>query len=141
MNPSPKSSIARFAPGIGRWLMGLPMTVFGAIDLFHPMGPPPELAPGAKAFSLALAQTGYMMPMIGLVLLVSGILLLVNRFVPLALLLLAPFFVNSFLFHAFLERSGLVPSAIFSILLLSLAWAYRGVFASVLQPKNQPGPR
>ena len=139
MTSTTSKSFTRFLPAIGRVLLGLPMLASGVLDLFHPMTPPPNMAEGAKAFSLALAQTGYMMPMIGIVLLVSGVLLLVNRFVPLALLLLAPFFVNSFLFHAVLERSGLVPAGIFTALLLALAWAYRGTFCSVLRAKNAPG--
>jgi hypothetical protein len=141
MTATPKASFLRFLPAIGRWVLGLPLIVFGALGLFHPMAPPPDLAPQAKAFSMALAQTGYMMPMIGVVLLVGGFLLVINRFVPLALLLLAPFFVNSVLFHVVLEHTGIAPAAVFSALLLSLAWAYRGVFAGVLQAKNVPGPR
>jgi len=136
---SPSRSFTRFLPAIGRVLLGLPMLVFGLMDAFHPMTPPPNMPEGAKAFSLALAQTGYMMPMIGTVLAVSGALLLVNRFVPLALLFLAPFFVNSLLFHGFLERSGLLPAGIFAALELAMAWAYRGTFCAVLRAKNAPG--
>jgi hypothetical protein len=136
---SPSRSYTRFLPAVGRILLGLPMLVFGLMDAFHPMTPPPNMAEGAKAFSMALAQTGYMMPMIGAVLAVSGALLLANRFVPLALLFLAPFFVNSLLFHGFLERSGLVPAGIFTALELAMAWAYRGTFCAVLRARNAPG--
>lgn len=135
---SSRSSV-RFLPAVGRVLLGLPLVVFGLLDIFHPMTPPPNMAEGAKAFSLALAQTGYMMPLIGIVLSVSGALLVINRFVPLALLLLAPFFVNSLLFHAILERSGLVLAGIFAALELAVAWAYRGTFREVLRAKNAPG--
>jgi hypothetical protein len=137
--PSPSRSYVRFLPAVGRILLGLPMLVFGLMDAFHPMTPPPNMAEGAKAFSTALAQTGYMMPLIGAVLAVSGALLLVNRFVPLALLFLAPFFVNSLLFHLFLEHGGLVPAGIFTALELAMAWAYRGTFCAVLRAKNAPG--
>lgn len=139
MTATPSRSFTRFLPAIGRVLLGLPMLVFGLLDAFHPMPSPPNMAEGAKAFSLALAQTGYMMPMIGIVLAVSGALLVINRFVPLALLLLAPFFVNSLLFHLFLEHSGLVPAGIFTALELAVAWAYRGTFCGVLRAKNAPG--
>jgi len=135
----PSRSFTRFLPAVGRVLLGLPLLVFGLMDAFHPMTPPPNMAEGAKAFSMALAQTGYMMPMIGAVLAVSGALLLLNRFVPLALLLLAPFFVNSLLFHGFLEHGGLVPAGIFAALELAVAWAYRGTFCAVLRAKNVPG--
>ena len=59
------------------------------------------------AFAGALANSGYMMQLIGATLLVVGVLLLLNRWVPLALVLFAPFIVNSIAFHIFLERSGL----------------------------------
>ena len=109
------------------------------MNFFHPMASPPDLAEGAKAFSLALHDTGYMMPMIGVLFLVAGPLLLVNRFVPLALLLLAPFFLNSVLFHLFLERTGLPMALVFGLLELTLAWSYRGVFVNVLRARNSTG--
>ncbi len=139
MNATRTKSMVRFLPAIGRWLLGLPLVAFALLGLFHPMESPPELAEGAKAFSRALQATGYMMPMIAIVQLVGGLMLLTNRFVPLALLLLAPFFLNSVLFHVFLERSGLLPSLVFTALELALAWAYRGVFAGVLKARNPIG--
>jgi len=133
------NSILRFVPTVLRLLLGLPLVAFGLMDLFAPMQTPPGLPEAAKAFSAALAATGYMMPMIGIVLTLGGVLLTINRFVPLALLLLAPFWVNSLLFHVFLEHSGLVPAGIFTVLELAVAWNYRGTFAAVLQAKNLPG--
>jgi hypothetical protein len=121
--------IARFLPATGRVLLGLPMVVFGLNGFFNFIPPPPApLAPGAEAFSLALIATGYMMPLIGATQVISGVLLVMNRFVPLALVLLAPFFVNSVAFHVFLERSGLVPALVFSVLELALAWHYRRAY-------------
>lgn len=133
------STILRFLPAIGRVLLGLPFVGFGLMILIHPMPTPPEVAPAARAFSDALAATGYMMPFIGIVQVVCGTLLVANRFVPLALLLLAPFLVNSVLFHVVLERTGLVPSLVFMALLLAQAWVYRGTFAAVLKAKNPVG--
>lgn len=132
------STFLRFLPAIGRVLLGLPFVGFGLMILIHPMPTPPEVAPAARAFSDALAATGYMMPFIGIVQVVCGTLLVANRFVPLALLLLAPFLVNSVLFHVVLERTGLVPSLVFLALLLAQAWVYRGVFANVLKSRNTP---
>lgn len=133
------SKIQRIVPVVLRFLLGLPLLAFGLMGLFAPMPTPADLAPAAKAFSAALAATGYMMPMIGVLLTVCGALLVLNRFVPLALLLLAPFWVNSVLFHLVLERSGLVPSLVFAGLELALAWTYRGTFAAVLKARNLPG--
>ena len=139
MSATPNKSITRFLPVVGRILFGLALTAFGLMDLFHPMTPPPDMAEGAKEFSMALAHSGYMMPLIGIVLTVCGVMLLTNLFVPLALLVLAPFWVNSFLFHLVLERSGLVFAMVFCAIELALAWAYRGVFANVLRAKNATG--
>ena len=61
------------------------------------------LTGGPAAFLGSLAQTGYMIPLIALTRLVAGLLLVVNRFVPIALCLLAPFLVNSPRVHTFLD--------------------------------------
>lgn len=131
-----KKSVTRFLPAIGRVLLGLPMVIFGLNGFFNFI-PPPEapLAPGAAAFSMALLATGFMMPLIGATQLISGLLLVTNRFVPLALVLLAPFFVNSIAFHVFLERTGLVPALVFLVLELALAWVYRRAYAPLFQAR------
>jgi len=133
--------LIRHLAAVGRIVMGLPMAGFGLVGLIHPMSAPPTLAPGALAFLDALKHTGYMLPMISLTQLAAGLLLLANRFVPLALTLLAPFFVNSILFHACLERTGLAPALVFLALEVSLAWAYRGAFRVMLRARHDPGER
>lgn len=101
--------------------------------------PPPEpLAAGAQAFSEALVASGYMMPLIGATLLTVGVLLLVNRFVPLALVLFAPFIVNSVAFHVFLEPGGRAPAGVFLALELYLAWTYRASYRALLTAKAEP---
>lgn len=124
---------------IVRILMGLPLVVFG-LNGFLNFIPPPEggLAPAAMAFSEALAKSGYMMPLIGATLLTVGALLLVNRFVPLALVLFAPFIVNSVAFHLALERSGLVPAGVFLAFELYLAWAYRAAWRPLFTARAEP---
>ncbi|CAM2847916.1 DoxX family protein [Rariglobus hedericola] len=121
--------ISRILPVVARWLLGLPLVVFG-LNLFFNFIPQPEvqLPEKAAAFAGALAASGYMMPMIGLTQLVVGALLLVNRCVPLALLLFAPFIVNSVAFHVFLEPSGLPMACVFLAVHLYLAWVYRAAW-------------
>jgi uncharacterized membrane protein YphA (DoxX/SURF4 family) len=124
-----KKSPVRFLPAIARILLGLPLAIFGLNGFLNFIPPPPEPLPEkAMAFAGALAESGYMLPLIGATMLVSGVLLSVNRFVPLALLLLAPFFVNSLAFHLCLERSGLPMVLIFIALELYLAWVYRKTY-------------
>lgn len=129
-------SFTRHLPTVARVLLGLPLVVFG-LNAFLNFIPPPStpLPPEAVAFATALVESGYMMPLIGLTHLIVGLCLLTHWFVPLALLLFAPFIVNSVAFHVFLEPSGLVMSLIFLALELYLAWVYRAAFRPVLQAR------
>ncbi len=134
-------SPTRFLPAIGRVLMGLAFTFFGSNGLFHYLPDPKmELPDKAMSFIMALVNSGYMMPMICGTQLIVGLMLLTNRFVPLALALIAPFIVNSVAFHLFLEPGGRVMSLIVLAFELALAWAYRGSFKPMLAMKAKPGP-
>ena len=131
-----QSRIARYAPHVVRILLGALFTLFG-LNGFLNFLPQPKtvLPPNAVAFVTALMNTGYMFKLIFGTQLVSGVLLLSNRFVPLALALLAPFIVNSIAFHLFLEPTGR-PMA-FAVLAaeLYLAWTYRRAYRSMLVAK------
>ena len=132
-------NITRHLPVVARYLMGLPLLVFG-LNGFLNFIPQPEtpMPEGAAAFAGALVNSGYMMQLIAVTLLVVGLLLVVNRFVPLALALFAPFILNSVLFHVFLERSGLPIAVVFLVLELYLAWAYRAAFRPMLAARVNP---
>lgn len=119
----------RILPAVARILLGLPLAFFGLNGLFNFLPPPDVTLPEkAAAFAGALAASGYMMPLIAGTHLLVGVLLLANRCVPLALVIFAPFMVNSVAFHLFLERTGLPMALLFLAFLLYLAWAYRGSF-------------
>lgn len=138
MNNS-KTSFTRHFPSIARWLLGLPLVIFGLNGFFNFI-PQPEtpLPEKAMAFAGALMASGYMMQLIGVTQLVTGVLLVVNRFVPLALALFAPFIVNSVAFHLFLERSGLPMAMIFAGLEFYLAWCYRAAYRPMLAARVTP---
>lgn len=129
-------SLTRFLPAIARVLLGAPLIVFGLNGFLEFIPPPPEPLPeGAMAFLGALVQTGYMMQLIAVTHLTVGVLLLVNRFVPLALALFAPFMVNSIAFHGFLEPSGLPMAIGFLVLELYLVWRYRDAYRPMLRAR------
>ena len=138
--PHPKKSPGRIVTAIVRYLLGLPLLVFG-LNMFFNFIPQPKdpIAPAAMEFAGALYKSGYMMPMIGVTFLLVGLMLVTNRFVPLALALFAPFMVNSVLFHLYLERSGLPMSLVFLALELYLAWSYRSGYRSMLAARVTPG--
>jgi len=134
-----RKSFARHLPTIARILMGLIFLVFGLNGFLHfipqPKKPMPE---GAMAFAGALMKAGYMFPMVMGTQFLVGVLLLLNRFVPLALALLAPVIVNIVAFHLFLEPSGLPLALVVLVLELYLAWAYRNAYRSMLTANARP---
>lgn len=137
--PTATKRITRHLPAIARIVMGLPLVIFGLNGFLNFIPPPPTALPEkAMAFAGALMNSGYMMQLIGATHLVAGVMLVTNRFVPLALALWAPFIVNSVAFHLFLERSGLGMALIFLVLELYLAWAYRHAFRPMLTARVTP---
>ena len=99
----------KIASLIARLLLGLIFFVFGLNGFlnFIPAPPPTGLA-GQFA---GILFTSHLYVVIFGVQTIGGLLLLVNRFVPLALIILGPVIVNIFFFHLFMARSGL-PLAI-----------------------------
>jgi uncharacterized membrane protein YphA (DoxX/SURF4 family) len=119
-------------PTAARLFLGLVFTVFG-LNFFLHFLPIPPAPPRAGAFAGALFASGYLFPMLKTIEVVAGLLLLVGRFVPLTLAVVAPIIVNILGFHLFLEPSGLpVPLAMLAAELY-LAWTYRAAFAPMLR--------
>jgi hypothetical protein len=138
--PAAPPSFTRHFPTVARILLGLPLLVFGLNGWLNFIPPPPTPLPErAAAFAGALFQTGYMLPLIGTTHLVVGALLVANRFVPLALVLFAPFIVNAVAFHVFLEHSGLPMAAVFAGLELYLAWVHRAAWRPLLTARATCG--
>src|SRR4051794_7027071 len=98
-NSSSSKLVRVYLPATIRILIGLAYLIFGLNGFLNfipqPTTPMPE---NATAFLGGLMKSGYMFPLIAVIHLVVGAFLLSNRFVPLALALIAPFTVNSVLF-------------------------------------------
>ena len=127
---APRSAFRYVATG-ARILLGLVFSVFGLNGFLHfiPQSASPE---PAMAFFGALFATGYMLPLIMGTQLLVGILLLADRFVPLALALIAPVIVNILAFHVALAPSGLPLALVVLALELLLVWSYREAFRPML---------
>lgn len=113
---------------IARILLGLMFLVFGANILF-PFLPMPAQAPSdANTFATILATHKYM-AFVGLIQVIGGLLLLVGRYVPLGLTLLAPIIVNVWLFHILLAGGhDLAPGFVAAVLEVFLIFVYRRSF-------------
>ena len=118
---------------IARFLLGLTFTVFG-LNGFLNFIPATPIPPLAVQFAGALVQSHYM-TVVFVLELAGGLLLLANRYVPLALTILAPIIVNIVLFHLFMAPAGLPLAFVVVLLWMVLAYnvrsAFSGLFAAV----------
>jgi uncharacterized membrane protein YphA (DoxX/SURF4 family) len=130
------NTIRKHLPTAARLFLGLVFTVFGLNFFLHflPMPPPPS--PQAGSFAGALLASGYLFPLLKVTEVAAGLLLLANRFVPLALAVLAPIVVNIVGFHLFLAPAGMALPLGLLAAQLYLAWTYRAAFAPMLQART-----
>ena len=121
---------------IARVLLGLTFVFFGANGLhpFLPMGPMPTGLAGQ--FIVVFAQSHWV-TVVASVQVIAGLLLLVNRYVPLALALLGPVIVNILVFHLLMNLAGIPPGVVVTILWLFLFYRYRGNFAGLFVAKAE----
>ena len=138
---STQKSAARFVPIIARVLLGLGFTIFGLNGFLNFIPPPKDPMPEeAAAFAGAMMKTGYMFKLVAGTQLIAGVLLLVNLFVPLALVLLMPILVNIIAFHLFLAPApgAFAPGIVCMLLELYLAWVYRKAYRPLLAARARP---
>ncbi|NUO54346.1 MAG: DoxX family protein [Polyangiaceae bacterium] len=131
------SQLTLWGPRVARVLLGLPFVLFG-LNYFVPFMPTPPPPPeSAMAFLGGLMASGYIMPLVKSIEIAAGLALLSNRFVPLALTLLAPIIVNIVAFHFILAPSYGLPTVILALELF-LAYSYRAAFLPMLRARVEP---
>jgi putative oxidoreductase len=116
-----------------RFLLALIFLVFGLSGFLHfiPMPPPTGVV---GQFMGAMFVTKYLV-FVFAIQLIGGVLLLINRFVPLGLTLLAPVIVNILLFHSLMALSGL-GLALFVAILWGIVFAsVRSAFAGIVEAR------
>lgn len=121
-----------------RILLGLMFLIFGLNGFLNFMPAPKEMPPEIMNVTGALMKGGYMTVVSGAEVLVA-VLLLLNRFVPLALAMLAPIIVGIITFHIALAPATIGPGILVLAMDLYLAWAYRSAFCPMLRAKVAPG--
>jgi len=137
--PGPKRSASRIATAIIRVLLGLMFLVFGLNGFLNFMPVPKDLPPDVITVSTGLMKGGYL-AVVSATEVIVAVLLLTNRFVPLALALLAPIVVGILTFHIAIALATIVPGLVVLVMELYLTWAYRGAFRPMLRAKVAPGP-
>jgi putative oxidoreductase len=127
----------RIAAAIARYLAGaifLVMGLNGFLNFIH--FPPPT---GTAAQFMGALYVSHYLWVIFAFQVVGGALLLVNRYVPLAVAILAPVLVNIIVFHITMAPAGL-PLALFVALLWAVIFfdvrpAFSGLFQARVQPQ------
>jgi uncharacterized membrane protein YphA (DoxX/SURF4 family) len=121
---------------VARILLGLVFFVFGLNIFFHFI---PTPAPsGDPATFMGVMFTHGWFNLIGSLEVVGGLLLLIGRFVPLGLTILAPLLVNIVMFHVTLAPAGLPPALFWAMMEIYLIYAYRASFAGLLRANAKP---
>jgi putative oxidoreductase len=123
----------RTASVIARYLTGVIFLVMGLNGFlnFIPM-PPPEGIAGQ--FVGALYVSHYLWVIFAFQV-IAGVLLLVNRYVPLAVAVLAPIIVNILSFHALMAPSGLPLALLVAVLWVVIFVDVRQAFAELFQSR------
>ena len=116
---------------VARLLLGLMFLVLGLNGFlgFLNLGPAPTGLAGQ--FMSALFVSHYYWVIAGLQV-IGGALLLVNRFVPLALVLLGPVIFNILMYHLFLNHSGAGFAAVITALWFIVFFGTREYFSGIL---------
>ncbi len=123
----PDTTAARIVATGARILLGFIFFASGLNGIFQFVAPPP-MEGNAATFIEGLVASGYVFPVIFATYIIAGAALLANRFVPLALILLAPAIVNIFAMHLLLEPESLPVALVVVALEIFLAWRYRDAY-------------
>jgi uncharacterized membrane protein YphA (DoxX/SURF4 family) len=133
-----KKSVSRVVTAVVRILLGLMFLFFGLNGFLNFMPAPKEMPQDVMTVLGGLMKGGYMTVVAGTEVIVA-VLLLLNRFVPLALALLAPIIVGIITFHIDLAPATIGPVIVVLVMELYLAWAYRSAFKPMLAARTTPG--
>ena len=118
---------------IARFLLGLIFLVFGLNGFLHFL--PASMPSGtAGQFVGALLVSNYLV-VVFLLQIIPAVLLLINRYVPLALALLAPIIVNILLIHILMLPSGLPLALVVAMLWIVVFLSVRSAFAGLFQQR------
>ena len=106
-----------------RILLGILLIVFGS-NKFLNFLPMQEATGAGSDFLHSLDATGYIFPFVGVLEVFIGIMLLLKKWVPFVIILLAPIAINIVLFHLFLDIPGVGAALLLVVLNGMLLYKY-----------------
>lgn len=113
----------KYAKTGARVLLGALYLTFGLNFFFHFLPQPPMPEAMGKLMG-AFFESGYLFPFIKVTEITIGLLLLLNLFVPLSLIILAPITLNIVAAHLFLDIGGITPALLILVLHVFLGIIY-----------------
>ena len=121
-----------------RVLLGLVFFGFGLNGLMQ-LFPLPPAQGAAAVFINGLIASRYLFPLLFVIYVLTGTALVIGRFVPLSLTVLAPVIVNVAVMQLFVPSSGaeIVLAALVTVLEIYLAWSYRSAFQPLLHARDE----
>ena len=120
---------------IARFLLGLIFLVFGLNGFLHFIPMPPPTGVAGQFFGALFVS--HFLTVIFAIQLIGAVLLLINRYVPLALTLLAPIIVNILLVHILMAPDGLPLALVVTVLWVLVFMNVRSAFSGLWQPQVQ----
>jgi putative oxidoreductase len=121
----------KVASTIARYLLGLIFLTFGLNGFLHFIPMPPPAGVAGQFFGALFVSRFYVV--IFFLQIAAGVLLLANRYVPLALTILGAVIVNILCFHIFMAPAGLPLAVVVTVLWFLVASNVRSAFAGIFQ--------
>jgi putative oxidoreductase len=126
----------KIAATIARYLLALVFVVFGLNGFLHFIPQPPPSSELAQQYFTVMFTSHYLVFVFGLQL-IGGVLFLLRRTVPLALIITGPLIVNILLFHALMDPGGIVPGLVVTALWFVVYWQFRAAFFGIFYTETQ----
>ena len=128
------NKIIKQLPMLTTYALGAIFLIFG-LNGFLGFLPTPPMEGSAAAFMGGLGASGYFFPLLKLTEISIGLALLTRRFVPLALVVLAPISLQILAFHLFLAPQGIALPLFIVVAHVALAYHHRSAYQPLFVSK------
>jgi putative oxidoreductase len=130
-----RSTLQRATYLAARILLGVMFGVFGLNGFLHFLPSPASIPPAAMTFFGAMMTSHFSYFVFGAQV-IAGLLVLFNRYVPLAIVTLAAILANIWAYHITMWPAGIFPMPVIAtILWFAVAWSIRSSFSPLLTQK------